>query len=50
MYREDLHFDNLIREVQIDMVTQLGKHTGERNRPILVTFAMLGDQNLILKN
>ena len=40
MYREDSCFDNLIGEVQIDPVTQLGKQTGERNRPILVTFAM----------
>ena len=43
-------FDNLIGEVQVDMVTWLGKYTGERNRPILVTSAMLPDQNLILKN
>ena len=41
IYREDSHFDSLIGEVQIDMVIQLGKYTGERNTPILVTFAML---------
>ena len=40
MYIEDSCFDNSIGEVQIDMVTQLGKYTGERNRPILVTFDM----------
>ena len=50
MYREDSHFENLIGEVQIDTVTWLGKYTGERNRPIQVTCAMLWDQNLILKN
>ena len=32
------------------MATWLEKYTGERNRPILVTFVMQQDQNLILKN
>ena len=52
MLRMDSHLANLIGQgdLQIDMVTQLGKYTGERNRPILVTFAMLWDWNLILKN
>ena len=43
MLREDSHFANLIGQgvLQINMVTQLGKYTGERNRPILITTAML---------
>ena len=43
MFREDSHFANSIGQgdLQIGMVTQLGKYTDERNRPILVTFAML---------
>ena len=43
MFREDSCFANLIGQgdLQIDMMIQLGKYTGERKRPILVTFAML---------
>ena len=52
MFRDDSHLANSIGQgdLQIDMVTQLGKYTGEKNGPILVTFVMLQDQNLILKN
>ena len=42
MFREDSHLENLVGQgdMQIDMVIQLGKHTGKINRPILVTFVM----------